>query len=238
MRIAICEDDKNHLLHIKRLLDCYSKDLDSDFTISVFQNIHDLLQHTKERIIYDLYLLDIFLPDGNGMTLAQELRKGKITSPIIFLTTSRDYALDAYGVNAIQYLLKPIIEDAFFHALQTVIKMRKIENSKHIILKIDKQFHPVPLQDIMYTESYGHNQIIYLNNNKELKVRMSVNELFSQLSVSPQFVRCGSAYILNLSAIKTLHPKKVSMAWEKEISLPRGSYSQLREQYFQYYDER
>ena len=96
MRIAICEDDKNHLLHIKRLLDCYSKDLDSDFTISVFQNIHDLLQHTKERIIYDLYLLDIFLPDGNGMTLAQELRKGKITSPIIFLTTSRDYALDNY----------------------------------------------------------------------------------------------------------------------------------------------
>ena len=59
MRIAICEDDKTHLLHIRKLLDVYSKDFDDDFTIAEFQNIHDLIQHTENQIIYDLYLLDI-----------------------------------------------------------------------------------------------------------------------------------------------------------------------------------
>lgn len=238
MRIAICEDDKTHLLHIRKLLDVYSKDFDDDFTIAEFQNIHDLIQHTENQIIYDLYLLDIFLPDGNGMTLAQNLRKKEITSPIIFLTTSRDYALEAYGVNAVQYLLKPITEKAFFSALQTVMEMQKTENHKHIILKIHKQFHPVPIKDIIYTEAYGHNQIIHLHNQNELKVRMSVSELFLQLSTSSKFVRCGSSYIINLSAIKTLQPKKVSMTNGNEIALPRGSYSGLRDQYFQYYDER
>ena len=238
MRIAICEDDKTHLLHIRKLLDVYSKDFDDDFTIAEFQNIHDLIQHTENQIIYDLYLLDIFLPDGNGMTLAQNLRKKEITSPIIFLTTSRDYALEAYGVNAVQYLLKPITEKAFFSALQTVMEMQKTEKHKHIILKIDNQFHPVPIKDIIYTESYGHNQVIHLQNQNELKVRMSVTELYLQLSGSSKFVRCGSSYIINLSAIKTLQPKKVSMADGNEIALPRGSYTRLREQYFQYYDER
>lgn len=238
MRIAICEDDKTHLLHIRNLLDIYSKDFDADFTISEFESVHDLMQHTMEQVIYDLYLLDIFLPDGNGMTLAQELRKNKITSPIIFLTTSRDYALEAYGVNAIQYLLKPITKNTFFSALQTIMEMQKIEKQKHIILKIDKQYHPIPIKDIIFTEAHGHNQFIHLQNQNELKVRMTVTELFLQLSTSSKFVRCGSSYIINLSAIKILQPKKVSMTDGKEITLPRGSYSGLREQYFQYYDER
>ena len=133
MRIAICEDDKTHLLHIRKLLDVYSKDFDDDFTIAEFQNIHDLIQHTENQIIYDLYLLDIFLPDGNGMTLAQNLRKKEITSPIIFITSSRDHALDAYTVNAVQYLLKPLEEQAFFSAIDIAIQRSELEKRKYVI---------------------------------------------------------------------------------------------------------
>lgn len=236
-RIAICEDEHNQQEIIKHLLNSYAKKNELLFSIKTYNNTSQLLDEADEVDPYDLYLLDIYLPDDTGISLAKKLFQKNITSPLIFITTSREHALDAYTVNAIQYLLKPLEEQAFFSAIDIAIQRTEYEKRKYIILKCNGQLHTISTNDIIYTEAYGHNQIIYLTTHETLSVRMSVNELYTKLIASPKFVRCGSSYILNMGNIQTLHPKMVTMINGATIPIPRGSYAELKTQYFEYYSE-
>lgn len=63
---------------------------------------------------YDLFLLDIIMPHMSGIALAQNIRKRSKRAKLVFLTTSREYGIEAIGMKASGYLLKPIQEQAFF----------------------------------------------------------------------------------------------------------------------------
>lgn len=237
-RIAICEDEHSQQQLIKHLLNLFAKENEKTFSITEYYNASALLNEATDVEPFDLYLLDIYLPDETGISLAKKLREKNIVSPIIFITTSRDHALDAYGVQAVQYLLKPLDQTAFFSAMHMAIQREQQEKSRFIILKCDGKLHTIPTKQIIYTESYGHNQNIYFSNNSMLSVRMNVSELFAKLSFSKSFVRCGSSYILNLENIKNMNSKMITMSSGTTIPIPRGSYADLKTQYFQYYSER
>lgn len=236
-RIAICEDEKNQQEIIQKLLNSYIKKHEISFDIKTYSNAAQLLNEADNIEPYDLYLLDIYLPDETGISLAKKLCQKNITSPIIFITSSRDHALDAYTVNAVQYLLKPLKEQAFFSAIDIAIQRSELEKRKYVILKYDGQLHTISINDIVYTESYGHHQIIYLTNQETLSVRISSRDLYTKLESSQRFARCGSSYILNIGNIKNLHSKMVTMTNGTEIPIPRGAYTELKEQYFAYYSE-
>lgn len=237
-RIAICEDEINYQTTIKNLLNTFAKTQERSFSIKEYHNASQLLDEVDSIEPYDLYFLDIYLPDGLGIDIAKKLREKNIGSPIIFITTSREHALESYSVRALQYLLKPIEENAFFSAMEMAIERETQEKSKAIILKYDGQFRSIATKDIVYTESYGHNQNIHFSNHQIISVRMSVSELFAKLIPAKKFARCGSSYILNLENIKNLHSKMITMTNGETISIPRGAYADLKTQYFDYFSER
>lgn len=76
-----------------------------------------------------LFFLDIYMPGISGIEFAQEIRKNGIEVPIVFLTISKDHALEAFGVGATQYLIKPFPKQSLFRALDEVIeKINKINH--------------------------------------------------------------------------------------------------------------
>lgn len=237
-RIAICEDEYSQRQIIKHLLNTFAKTNHLSFDIKEYNNASELLKEIDNVEPYDLYLLDIYLPDSIGISLAKKIRQRNISSPLIFITTSQEHALDAYSVKALQYLLKPIEEEAFFSAMDMALQREKQEKEKYIILKCNGQLHSIPTKDIMYTESYGHNQTIHLSNQQLLSTRSNVSDLFAKLSFSKKFVRCGSSYIVNLENIKNLHSKMITMINGETIPVPRGAYADLKAQYFEYFSER
>ena len=237
-RIAICEDEKDQQEIIQNQLNSYAKKNDLSFRIKIYSNVSELLDEIDSGPPYDLYLLDIYLPDDTGISLAKKLCQKNITAPIIFITSSREHALDAYSVNAVQYLLKPLDHQALFSAIDTALQRAELEKRKFVILKCNGQLHTIAINDIIYTESYGHNQTIYLTNHDTLSVRLSVRDLYTKLIPSQKFVRCGSSYILNIGNIQQLHSKMVTMSNGVSIPIPRGAYAELKERYFEYYSER
>lgn len=237
-RIAICEDEHSHQELIQHLLDTFAKANELSFSIKEYHNASSILGEIDDIEPFDLYLLDIYLPDGLGINIAKKLREKNIDSPIIIITTSHEHALESYSVRALQYLLKPLDQNAFFSAMKLAIKREEQEKSKSIILKYNGNFHSIATKDIIYTEAYGHNQNIHLANSEILSVRMSVSELFAKLSYAKKFSKCGSSYILNLEYIRNLHSKMITMTNGTIIPTPRGSYADLKAQYFDYFSER
>lgn len=113
--IALCDDEAKELDQIENLLAIYQdKKQILEYKTERFESAEALLKRViEEKYTPDLLVLDIFMSGKSGMEAAEEIRKSGCVMPIVFLTASTGYALKAYGVDAIQYLVKPLDKERF-----------------------------------------------------------------------------------------------------------------------------
>ena len=105
-KIAICDDNPEELAKVSRLLHNYINSNAINAEISEF--LHpDMLLLASCKAPFDLYFLDIVMPMLSGIDVGRELRQQQKTAQIIFLTTSDEFAVDAFALRATHYLLKP-----------------------------------------------------------------------------------------------------------------------------------
>ncbi len=235
-RLAVCDDEPRELDKITSMLDAYGQlHTEYEFSIQCFTTVEALLLENELQNGYDLLLSDIYMPQKSGIEMARELRRNGFSYPIIFFTSSSDHALEAYGVFAIQYLVKPVTQPDFFTAMDIAFQHMNQARRRYIALKTDNELRRVAIGEIIYCEAQRNYQRIYLNDNSDLRVRMTSSELFTMLSAFPDFTRCGASYILNLNHVLGITAKDVHMDNHKSISVPRGTYAALRERYFDFY---
>ncbi|MCM1065776.1 MAG: LytTR family DNA-binding domain-containing protein [Eubacterium sp.] len=241
--IALCDDETAELIKTEKLLRGYEKKHPGvDLVIEHFADADELVCMIREENYEpDVIFMDIFMPDrkGNkasfGMDAANELRSMEYGGKLVFLTTSREYALEAFDVDADQYLVKPVSENKLFSLMDRLLADVEEERRKYILLKIEGRLVKVPVNDIVYCEAQGKTQWLYLANGTQCLLRMSMAEIYELLSHYQEFVRIGVAFIVNLGYIGSLNAKEIHMDNGKKIYLPRGAYKGLREQYFNYY---
>lgn len=113
MHIGICEDNAHDL---KLLVDCIKEDssFSQQISFQIFYNADDLLQYLSNPSSQALtcLLLDIHLPSITGMEAAYRIREYNEVLPIIFISSSPDFAVESYRIRAFDYLLKPFTSKA------------------------------------------------------------------------------------------------------------------------------
>lgn len=241
--IALCDDEPAELEKTEKLLRNYEEKYPgSELKSRSFKNADELLCLVGEKSYTpDLIMMDIYMPDKKsvsyplGMEAAKKLRNMKYKGKIVFLTTSKEYALDAFDVDAQQYIVKPISEDRLFSVLNSLLKDIEEERKKYILLRIEGKLVRVSLNDIVYCEAQGKTQCLYLADGSRCILRMTMTEFYEQLSQYQEFARIGVAFIVNLGYIGSLNAKEICMDNGVKIYLPRGIYKNLREQYISYY---
>lgn len=236
--IALCDDETADLVKTEKMLRGYEKEHSGlDLVIEHFSNADELLymiqeeNYTPDMIFMDIYLNSFPL----GMEAANKLRAMNYRGKLIFLTTSREYALEAFDVDASQYLVKPVSESKLFLLMDKILKDIEEERKKYILLRIDGRLVRVPVNDIVYCEAQGKTQGLHLANGTQCLLHTTMLELYEQLSRYQEFVRIGVAFIVNLGYIGSMNAKEIHMDNGRKIYLPRGAYKGLREQYFSYY---
>ena len=243
LQIALCDDEIAELEKTEQILNAYEQKYpDSDFVVQRFEGTDELLAMVKEgNYLPDLVFLDIYMPGEQGeniplgMEAAKKLRDMGSGVKLIFLTASREYALEAFDVEASCYLVKPISEDKLFSKLDRFVEETEQERRKSILLKRDGRIMKVPLNDVVYCEAQGKRQCIYMADGTELIQNLTIAKIYDMCSVCREFVRVGVSYITNLEHIDSLNAQEMQMDNGHKIYLPRGTYRCLREQYFEYY---
>lgn len=241
--IALCDDETAELHKTEELLNAYEKKHpEITFMVECFESADELLYMVRERsYVPDLIFMDIFLPGSKGrpaclgMDAAKKLRDMGNKSNLFFLTTSREYALEAFDVEASQYLLKPVTEKRLSDALDKFMENIETERKKYILLRIDGRLVRVSVNDIVYCEAQGKKQCLYLADGGEFLLRMTMTELYELLAEYQEFVRIGAAFIVNLEYINSMSAKDIYLGNGKKIYLPRGTYKMLKELYLRFY---
>ena len=107
IKIAVLDDDQNELSSVLKLLEAFQREhTEYSVTVMSFTEPFALLEYTHDHGGFDVYLLDIIMRNLTGIECAQKLRERGDSGEIIFLTVSHEYGIDAFGVNAVGYLLK------------------------------------------------------------------------------------------------------------------------------------
>lgn len=236
LRIVICDDDEQELNQTKEL--CYkyaAKHTDLDLRIESFATATDLWNRiVSEQYDYDILLLDIYMPEMTGVELARRLREKADHCQIIFLTTSKEHAVEAFSLNAVHYLVKPYTKSQLEEALdKAIIVVEKVLKS-NLLLKTTEGLQRINISNIIYSETNKHHQIMHLQDGTCLQVRITCSDLYDMLSVDERFYKCGSTYIINLDIITQLTTKSILLSNGEKLTMLRRQYRDLVDQYTRY----
>lgn len=241
--IALCDDEAAELDRTEGLLNAYEKQRpELDFMIERFESAEEFLYVVRERnYAPDLIFMDIFMPGRAGeqaplgMETARTLREIGSRARLFFLTMSKEYALEAFDVDAAQYLVKPVAEDKLASALDRFLQETAEERKKYILLKTEGKLVRVAVNDIVYCEAQGKMQLVYLADGTVHRLRMTMAKIHELLSAYQEFVWVGVAYIVNVEYVDSLNPKEIHLHNGRNVYLPRGAYKALKETYFRFY---
>ncbi len=153
----------------------------------------------------DLLFLDINMPGISGIDFLKALSN----PPVVILTTAyRDFAVDAFDLNVLDYLLKPISFERFLKAINKFLKQtapvaqgQRIEDNEErsILLKADKKFHKIDLDDIVFIESLD-NYVVVNTQHQKLICYESLSHLENRLPPG-HFLRIHRSFLINLKKV-------------------------------------
>lgn len=205
MNIAICDDDIQSckMLHLL-LKEHASRRNITNLSISIFTDGNDLLDDIQEGENFDICILDIIMPAVSGIDLGVKLRDSGYNGLIIYLTASKDYALDSYKVKALNYILKPIIPESLYSTLDDAFANLSIKADKSIIVKTKDGNIRISTSNILFVELCKRILVYHLADGSTIEsiyIRVPFSEATTELLEDKNFVQCGAGNVINLSRI-------------------------------------
>lgn len=170
----------------------------------------------------DLIFLDIKMPQISGIDFLKTLKN----PPSIIVTTAyREYALDGYDLDIVDYLLKPITFDRFFKAADRYLRTVQIPSipvlplpDQYICIKSAGKFHKVPVDDILYIESLKDYITLHCTHQK-ITAKYKISDMESELKAF-RFLRIHRSFIVNQNKITAFTVNDVEI---EKLEIPIGT---------------
>lgn len=223
IRIAVIENEEAHAKQIVKCLQAWQKTVEGNeerFTVTLFSSGEKFLNEKPER--YTVVFMDIQL-DGqlDGMGTARRLRRAGGKQEIIFLTSHDSYVFDGYEVDALDYLMKPVV----YQKIEKVMNKALNRMSPDYYLFQNKDIQRrIPYDEILYFQSDLHYIEIKLKEGL-YRQKGKLSDIEKQLP--PQFVRCHRINIVNIQKVVQMRGKAlilengenmmISSTYKKEV---------------------
>lgn len=161
MKVLMCDDQKEFLIRLEKVLDNILSDMKITFYLISFTDPEEALKYLSEYMDIDIVFMDILLEDKNGYEIAKQMRTIAPKSKIIFLSSTTAYALKGYTIRATRYLVKPIKKSELSAVLNEVVSELQFDNDDFIVEKNDFGIHKLYFNEIIYIETCKRNTLIH-----------------------------------------------------------------------------
>lgn len=236
LRIAICDDLPEEVEKTRQAAEQYFKNSKGSVTYASFTNAFNFTDAIEKGTQFDIILLDICMPGLLGTEVAKELRRQDNRTEIIFLTTSNEFAAEAFSVDAADYLLKPFTQDQFNKALDKALAIIRQRNSAKLLFRlVGGGVRVEPVENILYFESNSHILTVYLADGSSFETRRPITDIKAALEriVPNQFQSPLKGYLVNLAHVHIIRPESVEIQ-NAQIPLGKRRYREFQELYFDF----
>lgn len=241
MKIVVCDDCVEDLQYIEGLLQKYTKSASSaGFVVDKYIDAATLYDRIQEGERAESYILDMIMAERTGIDIGSLIRKAGGDSVIIYITSSDDYALEAYGVHAVRYLLKPVSEESFFEAMDSALSSLKGRRRLMFIVKTKAGTVGVPYSEIEYIENYSRTLSISLADGEHIRsifIRKSFDEEIREIAGDKSFVQVHKSFLINMEYVKKLDQGEVVMDSGKHIPVSKTRAADVKKAYLLFLSE-
>lgn len=196
MKVAICDDEECFLEDTHRLLDKWGHENNIPMNVAEFSNGDDLIRAQQEQSM-DLIILDVIMPLLNGIDTAKEVRVCDAKVPIIFLTSSREYAVDSYDVRAFHYLMKPLKKSAFFSVMDRFLQTYQ-QKKETFFARMAGGGCNITLEETEFLEAQNKQVMVHLSNGTVLEIKELFSDCADIFTADKGFFKCHRSYIVNM----------------------------------------
>ena len=190
--VAICEDERYILEELRRKVEKYINRKSLDASIKTFMSGEELLKAKKK---FDIILLDLMLPGIDGLEVARQI---SCRSRIIFVTSYREYAVEAFDANAVHYLVKPVTEERLFSALDRAVNQTEQMDKQALTLIKSGKTQVIFIRDILYCEVVNHQVRIHtVHGTYDYFGTLDMLET----KLDERFFRCHRSFVVNMSCV-------------------------------------
>lgn len=219
MKVLIIEDEN---LAAERLAKMIKEIQEDAIILPVLVSINSAVDWLRSNPSPDVILLDIHLADGLSFEI---FRQVEVTAPVIFTTAYDEHALEAFQVNSIDYLLKPIRKDDLSRAFTKLKRLTSLGSSqleslirqlgsqakdyrKRLVIRYGDTIKMIDMKEVAYF--YTQDKINYLCTHKDLRYPIDHNlDELEQMTDPGEFFRINRQFIINIQAIDKM------IAWTK-----------------------
>ncbi len=212
MRVIIIEDENLAAEKLERYLLKYDASIE---IVSKLSSISEAVHWFEKNSDFDVVFMDIQLTDGLSFEI---FNKVKINKPVIFTTAFDEYAIDAFKVNSIDYILKPITFTDISKSMNKLKSMQTLFSSDEVIdnlvktmskkkmkdrflVRLGNHIHSIKTNEISLFYADGRTVYLLTNENKKFILDFKLEDLKEVLNPS-EFFRVNRTFIVNINAIE------------------------------------
>ena len=233
-RVGLCDDEKRML----KINNHYMKEIDEEyeeFTLELinFMAGKDIVEYIKKEPL-DIAILDVDMIGMDGMEVAKNLKEVNEDIVIFFITGHSEFAVEAFDVDAIGYVMKPVDKDKLERTLlKAVSKVREIksrEKQRELVITVSNLKKRIPVDDIIYIERV-QTQCVIVTKKEEYRVYDTITDLVEK--VGEGFVRASQSFILKVSEITKVTYKEATLKNGLTVSLGRGFTKEVKKAFLE-----
>lgn len=229
VRIALCEDNPKDLAVLANLLDRYRRETKASLSLSAYTSGVALFDDMRKEV-FDLLLLDVMMPFVDGMQIAREIREFDENVKIAFLTSSPEFAVQSYEVDAFHYLLKPVSYDKLFPMLDK-LRLRIEEHGAGLAVRLKSGAASILFARIAYVEVLNRTVRFHLTDKSVREVAGSLSDFEPQLLSQPEFIRVHRAFIVNLDQVQELEKLSLRTFSDESVPVSRRLFGEVKAAY-------
>ena len=237
--IAICDDEEQERAQAQQLLEHYLDEHPAlDGSLSLFESGSAILAELEAGQQFDIYILDIIMPGLSGIALGTALREQGAYGQIIYLTSSRDFAVESYDTDALHYLVKPVTASQLSRAMDKAVRILSQKYQKAILVNTQNGVCRVLFDQILCVDQSDRMMHFYLSEGSAITscvLRESFATAVQPLLADPRFLLCGSSFVVNLHRIIQIDKENTTFSNGLSIPLPRSLQKSVKRKWMEYW---
>ena len=236
IKIAVCDDQEQYIDMLMKHVEHYGNEVDTEFNITVYNSGRKLIDDIKtDSKMYDIVLLDVEMPEINGLKTAEAIRQMSEDIILCFVTGHEQYTREAYQVEALGYIVKPVAYSKLKKLLRRAVIIVNYEQEhrksgeRYIEVPVSGDKRIVDVRTIKYIEK-NRNQCILHFSDSEIICYESLKKMYSRLD-NELFVYSHQGYIVNFNEIKEVKENVICLGRNVEVPVSRRRYKEVRDRH-------
>ena len=235
VQLAICDDQSGFLDQAERVILSYNDSLDSQNKLCVnkFQSGKVLLANVEDGDLFDIYVLDIEMPDLDGLSLARAIRNLQNQAVFIILTSHSSMSLteESFKLNVLRYINKMNMKESLPEALDAAIKQVQAQVPLYLLVTYYHDVTRIPYQEIVYVHRVKRLTEIVLKDRQTIQDGRTLSEVFCTLN-DLRFVYVERGCFVNLDYVFRISGAEIILKNGEKLAVSRNLLPKVKQTIF------